>query len=93
MKYELLMAARKLNAYAAVDSGVDMCSACYNCKYRKNIPGSVHSKCTNHLALVLTDEKGIKSGEFLHPENFDPKYLKFCDGFEKMTERKMEVVR
>ena len=83
MKYELLMAARKLNAYAAVDSGVDMCSACYNCKYRKNITGSVHSKCTNPLALVLTDEKGIKAENFFIQKTSIQNILSFVMDLKK----------
>lgn len=55
---------------------------CYKCKFRKDIPGDCHSSCANPKAKVTGDLTGIKGGWFLWPFNFDPIWLKSCDGFE-----------
>lgn len=55
---------------------------CYKCKHRRNIPGDAHSECMNHKAIVKGNEHGIRSGWFCWPFNFDPVWLKECDGFE-----------
>lgn len=55
---------------------------CYDCKYRKEFPGSTYSRCTNKNAKVEGNSYGIKNGWFDHPYNFDPVWLEECDGFE-----------
>jgi hypothetical protein len=57
---------------------------CYKCKHRRSIPGDAHSECTNIKATATGNEHGIKMGWFLWPFNFDPVWLKSCDGFEKI---------
>ena len=81
-QYRIMMSAKVLLAHAAVDKGANMRGACYNCKYRTSIPGDVHSGCKSPLAIVIGDEHGIQHGWFLHPFNFDPVWLTYCDSFE-----------
>lgn len=54
---------------------------CYGCVHRRDIPGDCHSRCNNHEAKVVGDAHGIKSGWFMWPVNFDPTWLRSCDGF------------
>jgi hypothetical protein len=54
---------------------------CYTCKHRRNIPGDCHSACAK-VANVSADQHGYNSGWFIYPWNFDPIWLKTCDGFE-----------
>jgi len=56
---------------------------CYECKYKKDIIGDAHIKCTNNIANVEGDKIGITHGWFNYPYNFDPIWLKKCDGFKK----------
>ena len=56
---------------------------CYKCKHRRTIPGDCHTRCDNTAANVVGDSHGIKMGWFYWPYNFDPVWLKECDGFEK----------
>lgn len=64
----------------------NMTCACYECVYRGNVPGDAHSCCNNGLAVAVGDEHGIKKGWFFHPYNFDPVWLRYCDGFKKKKE-------
>ena len=79
---------------------------CYDCDYRRSIPGDVHSACI-HPAITVADRAlaplfmandqrrgaalllnvvgngyGIKNGWFMWPVNFDPVWLKSCNGFK-----------
>lgn len=64
---------------------------CYKCVHRLTIPGNYHSRCNNHGAKVTGDPHGIKMGWFHWPLNFDPVWLKSCDGFsDKEEDRKAE---
>lgn len=56
---------------------------CYECKHRRDVPGSCHSGCANVEADVVGDAHGIKNGWFFWPINFDPVWLQNCTGFEK----------
>jgi hypothetical protein len=56
---------------------------CYNCKFRRDIPGDAHSCCSNSKAKVKGDSYGKGQGWFLWPFNFDPTWLESCNGFEK----------
>ena len=55
---------------------------CYDCKFRRDLPGDAHSRCTNPKAEVIGEPGGIRGGWFYHPFNFDPIWLKECTGFE-----------
>lgn len=83
-QYKILLTVKYALAYDAIKHGTDMSGACYDCKYRRNIPGDNHSLCTNRLAVVIGDENGRKNGWFFHPINFDPIWLRYCDGYEKI---------
>ena len=58
---------------------------CYDCIYRRSIPGDAHSACQNRAAKVIGDAHGIRSGWFFWPFNFDPTWLRSCDGFSEKT--------
>ena len=83
VKIDIIHAVKYILAKIQIEKGVNMCNACYDCKYRNSVPGSAHSYCSNPVALAIGDEYGIKSGWFFHPLNFDPTWLRYCDGFEK----------
>jgi len=57
---------------------------CYQCKYRSNLVRDAHSGCTHPQPQSLNiqaDDYGINSGWFHFPLNFDPIWLRNCDGF------------
>lgn len=58
---------------------------CYECKHRGEVLGSCHSSCGNREAKVTGAEHGIRRGWFFWPYNFDPVWLKSCNGFEAQT--------
>lgn len=71
---------------------------CYICKHRYNIPGDAHSQCRHpsasiidllgiHLGVgnslgVTGNQFGISKGWFMWPMNYDPIWLRSCNGFE-----------
>lgn len=79
----ILVVSKILLAKVNMSSGVDMSGKCYGCKHRRNVPGDCHSSCANPVALAIGDSYGIEKGWFFHPFNFDPVWLKYCDGYEK----------
>lgn len=81
---KILLLSKIVIAKVSLDSGINMSGKCYDCKYRRNIPGDCHSAYANKVALAIGDDHGIQNGWFIHPFNFDPIWLKYCDGFEKM---------
>lgn len=81
-QYGILLTAKYALACHASKHGEDMSGACYNCKHRKDVPGDAHSSCTNRLAIAIGEPHGIRNGWFFHPLNFDPVWLRHCDGFE-----------
>lgn len=56
---------------------------CYECKHRRDLAGSCHSRCANPKAEVTGNAHGIQNGWFFHPFNYDPVWLNSCNGFEK----------
>lgn len=54
---------------------------CYKCSHRRELAGNAHSRCNNLKASVTGNPYGIKSGWFMWPLNFDPIWLKSCNGF------------
>lgn len=56
---------------------------CYECKFRRNVPGDTHSACAAPLdkIKVVADAHGIRNGWFLFPYNFDPVWLEECNSF------------
>jgi hypothetical protein len=57
---------------------------CYSCKYRRPVSGDTHSACAYSFwgANVTADPHGISNGWFIYPWNFDPIWLRTCDGYE-----------
>ena len=45
---------------------------CFTCKYRENIQGDAHIKCTNPDKTMIGSPHGIRFGWFNYPNNFDP---------------------
>lgn len=69
---------------------------CYTCKFRRNVPGSVHSSCVKMSvvdALFSTNEDtrpkfnshGIQRGWVSWPLNFDPVWLESCNFYQEVN--------
>ena len=69
---------------------------CYKCIHRRSLPGDCHSECAHPDANLLEprlpnklgitgDPHGIKMGWFFWPLNFDPIWLRSCNGFQTKT--------
>lgn len=57
---------------------------CYQCKHRRELTFSCHSKCLNPDPNMTGDEHGKKNGWFFYPVNFDPVWrTKECINFER----------
>ena len=82
-RFKVLRVIQYTMAQKQVESGVNMTNACYECKYRGNVPGDAHSCCNNVSAFVVGDDHGIQNGWFFYPFNFDPVWLRYCDSFEE----------
>lgn len=66
---------------------------CYQCIYRRDIPGDAHSMCLHPDVLnvkVVADFTAIERGWFLYPVNFDPAWLVSCNGFNQRKEKENE---
>ena len=74
---------------------------CYDCKWRREIFNSAHSRCqhpdTTAGPVAATasmgikgNPYGIKSAWFEWPASFDPVWLENCDGFEAAEENPNE---
>jgi len=63
---------------------------CYECKYKKDVPGNCHIACTfnfpaNKIEIPKGNPHGIKNGWFIFPFLFDPTWMiDECKGFEKL---------
>ncbi len=64
--------------------------ACYDCVYRGTLAGDCHSRCLHPQAQcspesmeIEGDPHGIKNGWFRWPRNFDPVWLRHCNGFKQ----------
>jgi hypothetical protein len=55
---------------------------CYQCEWRRPLPGDCHSRCLNINASVEGHPHGIEKGWFFWPYNFDPVWLVACDSFK-----------
>jgi hypothetical protein len=61
---------------------------CYNCNWRRDLPGDAHSLCVIGMADLVNGSKlvkvvgtphGIEKGWFMWPFNFDPVWLESCN--------------
>lgn len=62
---------------------------CWNCAYRKEIPGDAHFACIRSFTDVKPPEQdpyGVRGGWCMFPINFDPTWLGKCDGFSEMKD-------
>lgn len=61
---------------------------CYQCRFREDLIGDAHSQCVNPKTRkelnIRAHECGIRNGWFNFPSNFDPVWLKNCDGYEEI---------
>ena len=56
---------------------------CFKCKYKRNIPGDCHIRCSNPDPDMKGHEHGVNNGWFMYPFNFDPTWkAKECSNFE-----------
>ena len=59
-------------------------NACYDCAHRAGVFDSAHSECRHPQRVDLTIEaerRGQENGWFTWPWDFDPVWLRECDGF------------
>jgi hypothetical protein len=57
---------------------------CYQCKFKRNVPGDAHIQCTNPDKEMTGNPHGIKNGWFWYPLLFDPTWkTKECSNFEE----------
>ena len=57
---------------------------CYECKYRRNIPGNCHIQCAKPDPKMTGNKHGIRNGWFIYPLCFDPIWkTKECDNYEQ----------
>lgn len=56
---------------------------CYQCKYRRSIPGTHHISCTCPSLYRKLNEHGVKNGWCFYPINFDPIWVEYCACFSK----------
>lgn len=65
---------------------------CYDCIYRSDIPGNTYSRCNhpealknpfeaNHKLEIKAVEHGVRMGWFYWPVQYDPVWLRNCNGF------------
>lgn len=57
-----------------------MKSDCYKCAYRRDVPGSAHTRCAfdwqkSELSPPAGNEMGIRRGWYLFPLNYDPVWM------------------
>ena len=57
---------------------------CYECVYKRSVPGNTHIECANPDPEMTGDPHGIKEGWFMYPILFDPTWkTKKCYTFKK----------
>ena len=71
---------------------IDYRNECYHCKYKKEVPGNAHIKCTNPDKTMKGNLHGIDRGWFMYPLLFDPVWkLQECKNYELAEEVKHTV--
>ena len=64
---------------------------CYQCIYRRNIPGNAHISCAKPDETIRGDPWGIKMGWFAYPFCFDPVWMRTnCHNFSPIEEKEGE---
>jgi len=60
---------------------------CYNCKWKKDVPGDAHISCAKPDPEMTGDPHGIRKGWFHYPHLFDPVWkTRHCKNFEPREE-------
>lgn len=62
---------------------------CYNCAYRKEVPGNCHIECTRDFKGIkkpVLDAYGVKRGWCFFPMLFDPVWVGECKGFSEKAD-------
>ncbi len=58
---------------------------CYECEFKKSIPGDSHISCSKPDKDMQGDRHGVRNGWFLYPLNFDPIWMQIkCKNYKKM---------
>lgn len=67
------------------------CANCYQCAYKKEVPGNCHIECVRNFKGIKTptlDGYGVRMGWCYFPMLFDPTWVGPCEGFsEKLNDR------
>ena len=57
---------------------------CYQCEYKRSVPGNAHIRCSMPDPDMKGDPHGIKNGWFFYPELYDPVWKTVdCANFEE----------
>jgi len=60
-----------------------MRAECWRCKFKREVPGDAHIRCTNPDPDMTGNEHGIRNGWFDYPMLFDPAWkTKLCSNFK-----------
>ena len=60
-----------------------MVAKCYECKFKRDVPGDAHISCVNPDPQMTGNERAIQHGWFYYPLVFDPVWMrKECSNFE-----------
>ena len=67
---------------------INKTNECYFCKFKQEVPGDAHIKCSNPDSKMTGNKHGIIKGWFIYPLLFDPVWkTKKCSNFEKCEEK------
>ena len=62
---------------------------CYQCMYKRSIPGDCHLSCSNPDFTITGNEHGITQGWFFYPFNYDPIWMTSkCHNFSILEKNK-----
>lgn len=63
----------------------DKHNECYDCKYKRSVPGNAHIRCSMPDPDMKGEAHCIKHGWFYYPERFDPDCKTVnCANFEEI---------
>lgn len=68
---------------------------CWNCAYKRNIPGNAHISChfnfkKAELLPPLASQHGIDKGWYMFPVNFDPRWqTEECKGHAQEVDKEL----
>ena len=63
---------------------------CYDCAYKREVPGNCHIECMRSFEKVPIPElnsHGVKNGWCIFPTLFDPVWVGKCKGFAKIEKK------